>query len=118
MDTDFRVVDFDLIDDGTDIGASERRFAFEDVRAHDLCKGRDLVFCDADIWTHLCNRPVERDLRNITFGLYCGDPLFERRIHWVGNAVLDCSIETTQPSLRIGELCPESREAARIILVL
>ena len=95
MDTDFRVVDFNLIDNGTDISTPERRFACKDILAHNLCKGRDLVFCDADIRTHLGNRPVECDLRNITFGRYRRDPLLERRITWIGNAALDCSIETT-----------------------
>lgn len=75
-DADFRVIDFDLIDDRADIGPPEWRFAREYVRAHDFHERSDFVFRDPGIWAQLGDRTVESNLRDIALGFHRCDALF------------------------------------------
>jgi hypothetical protein len=43
VNTDFCVVDLDLVDDSPEVGMPEGRVAGEHVLAHDLDQGRDLI---------------------------------------------------------------------------
>jgi hypothetical protein len=67
MDADFRVVDFDLVDERSDISAPDCKLAAQDVRLHQLGEGGDVVLSSASIWPHLRNRAVKRDLHDATF---------------------------------------------------
>ena len=115
-DTNFCVINFDLVDDGTDASPPEGRVAGEDIRPHRLGECGDLFLCDPGAGAHLRDRTVEGDLRNIAFSLHRSDPLFEGRIGWIGDAVLDGSIEPPEASFGIGKLCAQSTQAYRMVL--
>jgi hypothetical protein len=64
VDTDFRVIDFDLVDDGTDIGAPEWRVPGENICPHRLGiywrHWNELAKDDPSIWGHVAERIVSQ----------------------------------------------------------
>jgi hypothetical protein len=97
---DLTVVDLDPVDDGAEIGLSERDVAGRQSIAHQATKGLDSISWDYDRDAIGTPRPVQCGMRRLPVGLQNRDPIFQYVVH-LGDTLLDHLVQPSHPVIRL-----------------
>ncbi|WP_367889881.1 hypothetical protein [Neorhizobium galegae] len=115
MDTDFRVINFDLVDDGAQVSAAERDRAVCDVLPHQACEGINLLFCDPRFGAQFGEGAIKRCLGLVALVLERRNTVFQRRVGEIRHAAFYSAIQARKTAFGILDLVLKRRHPVRMV---